>query len=174
VHAVHSASTLRQQQTGRERGRACLGRQKEEQHLKYSASHGYRRVVSSSRVGGERTTCASTASSLNLRRANARRPLTQQQQSKARQGERARGSRVTCSVTQTSTKRIADSTTVTPLLLLLLHSCWVGQFLVSYQDNIDVIKKCLFMRHNTLRPRAKNKATIDSCQGWGIIWQQQQ
>jgi hypothetical protein len=27
-------------------------------------------------VGGERTTCASTASSLNLRRANARRPLT--------------------------------------------------------------------------------------------------
>jgi hypothetical protein len=26
-------------------------------------------------VGGERTTCASTASSLNLRRANARRPL---------------------------------------------------------------------------------------------------
>jgi hypothetical protein len=28
------------------------------------------------RVGGERTTCASTASSLNLRRANAQRPLT--------------------------------------------------------------------------------------------------
>ena len=27
-------------------------------------------------VGGERTTCASTASSLKLRRANARRPLT--------------------------------------------------------------------------------------------------
>jgi hypothetical protein len=27
------------------------------------------------RVGGERTTCASTASSLNLRKANARRPL---------------------------------------------------------------------------------------------------
>jgi hypothetical protein len=29
------------------------------------------------RVGGERTMCASTASSLNLRRASARRPLTQ-------------------------------------------------------------------------------------------------
>jgi hypothetical protein len=28
------------------------------------------------RVGGECTTCASNASSLNLRRANARRPLT--------------------------------------------------------------------------------------------------
>ena len=27
-------------------------------------------------VGGERTTCATTASSLKLRRANARRPLT--------------------------------------------------------------------------------------------------
>jgi hypothetical protein len=31
---------------------------------------------SEDRVGGERTTCASTASSLNLRRANAQRPLT--------------------------------------------------------------------------------------------------
>ena len=31
-------------------------------------------------VGGERTTCASTASSLKLRRANARRPLTHSQQ----------------------------------------------------------------------------------------------
>jgi hypothetical protein len=32
--------------------------------------------MTESRVGGERTTCASTASSLNLRRANAQRPLT--------------------------------------------------------------------------------------------------
>jgi hypothetical protein len=31
---------------------------------------------SANMVGGERTTCASTASSFNLRRANARRPLT--------------------------------------------------------------------------------------------------
>jgi hypothetical protein len=35
-----------------------------------------RHFVAPMMVGGERTTCASTASSLNLRRANARRPLT--------------------------------------------------------------------------------------------------
>jgi hypothetical protein len=52
----------------------------EQQHCSQAPLHAAGLLPNPNQVGGERTTCASTASSLNLRRANARRPLTHEAQ----------------------------------------------------------------------------------------------